>query len=110
MTFDYAMAQSVFTHLPLNQIMRCLVEMGRVLKPGGRFYASIYENPHGKLYVDDIRQSDTGISHYDADIFHYDLDTLRFACEGTGLTLEYEGDFAHPKNQKMLVFVRSADV
>ena len=108
-TFDYAIAQSVFTHLPLNSIIRCLVEMGRVLDPGGRFYASIYENPHGKLYIDDIRQSDTGVSHYELDIFHYDLDTLRWACEGTGLRLEYEGDFGHPKNQKMLCFVRSAD-
>src|SRR5579859_37612 len=45
-TFDYAIAQSVFTHLSLNSITRCLVEMGKVLKPGGRFYATIHLNPH----------------------------------------------------------------
>jgi SAM-dependent methyltransferase len=108
--FDYAIAQSVFTHMPLNNIMRCLVQMSRVLNPGGRFYASIYENPHGKLYIDDIRQSETGTSHYDSDIWHYGMDAIHFAAEGTGLTVEYEGDFEHPKNQKMLVFVQSADV
>lgn len=105
-TFDYAIAQSVFTHLPLNSISRCLVEMGRVLRPGGKFYATIYENPHGKLHLADIRQSETAVTHYDADRYHYDLDTLRFACEGTGLSLGYEGDWGHPENQKMVVFTR----
>jgi SAM-dependent methyltransferase len=110
MTFDYAMAQSVFTHITLNAIMRCLVEMSRVLKPGGRFYASIFENPNGKLFVDDIQQSETAVTHYDSDFFHYDLDTIRYACEGTGLTMEYEGDYGHRKNEKMLVFVQSGNV
>jgi SAM-dependent methyltransferase len=111
MTFDYAIAQSVFTHMPLNNIMRCLVQMSRVLNPGGRFYATILENTNGKLFIDDIRQSDgpTGTTHYDSDIFHYGLDAMQFACEGTGLTVEYEGDFGHPRNQKMLLFVRPAD-
>jgi SAM-dependent methyltransferase len=105
-TFDFAIAQSVFTHLPLNTIVRCLVEMGRVLRPGGRFYATIYENPNGRLYLDDIRHSDTAVSHSDRDLYHYDLDSLRFACEGTGLSLAYEGDWGHPNNQKMIVFTR----
>jgi len=105
-TFDFAIAQSVFTHLPLNSIMRCLVEMGKVLKPGGRFFATIFENPHGKLYVDDVRQSENAVTHYDRDFYHYDLDSLRFACEGTGLAFGYEGDWGHPNNSKMIVFTR----
>jgi SAM-dependent methyltransferase len=106
-TFDFAMAQSVFTHLPLNSIMRCLVEMGRALNPGGKFYASIFENPQGKLHLDDIQQADTTVTHYERDFYHYDLETLRYACEGTGLTLGYEGDYGHPHNEKMLVFTRT---
>jgi len=38
--FDYAIAQSVFTHLSLNSIIRCLVNMDRVLVPGGQFFAT----------------------------------------------------------------------
>ena len=106
MTFDYAIAQSVFTHMPLNNIMRCLAQISRVLNPGGRFYATIFENPHGKLHIDDIHQTDTVTSHYDSDFWHYGLDVIHFATEGTGLTVEYEGDFGHPSNQKMLVFVQ----
>ena len=103
-TFDYAIAQSVFTHLPLNSIMRCLVEMSRVLRPDGRFYATIYENPQGKTYLGEIQQSERVVSYPDRDKYHYDLDTLRAACQGTGLTLSYEGDWGHPDNQKMILF------
>ena len=105
-TFDYAIAQSVFTHLSLNSITRCLVEMGKVLNPGGRFYATIHLNPHGRHFVEDITQPTGLISHYDRDFFHYDLESLHFACEGTGLTLTNEGEWGHPNNSKMLVFTR----
>src|SRR4051794_25280109 len=36
-SFHYALAVSVFTHIPFNPIMRCLAEVERVLLPGGRF-------------------------------------------------------------------------
>jgi hypothetical protein len=94
----------VFTHLPLNTIVRCLVEMQKVLAPDGRFYATIYENPQGKTYVDEIQQSERVTSHYDSDSYHYDLETLGAACQGTGLAMEYMGAWGHPDNQKMVVF------
>jgi SAM-dependent methyltransferase len=109
LTFDYAIAQSVFTHLPVNSITRCLLEMAKVLNPGGRFYATIYENPQGKAYLGDIQQSKRVTSHYDRDSYHYDLETLHAACEGTGLKMTYAGDWGHPDNQKMVVFSREAD-
>ena len=108
-TFDYAIAQSVFTHLPVNNIVRCLVEMAKVLNPGGRFYATIYENPQGKKFLGEIQQSERVVSYPDRDKYHYDLDTLRCACEGTGLMMSYGGDWGHPDNQKMVVFSREAD-
>jgi hypothetical protein len=78
--------------------------MGKALNAGGQFYATIYENPHGKLIVDDVNQTERVVSHYDYDYFHYDLDTLRWACEGTGLELEFLGDWENPQNQKMIRF------
>ena len=107
--FDYAIAQSVFTHLPINTIVRCLVEMAKVLAPGGRFYATIYENPQGKTYLGEIQQSERVVSYPDRDKYHYDLDTLRCACQGTGLVMSYLGDWDHPDNQKMVVFTREVD-
>ncbi len=46
--FDYAMAQSVFTHLSLNRIRQCLAKVARVMKPGGVFYATFFELPGGR--------------------------------------------------------------
>jgi SAM-dependent methyltransferase len=101
-SFDFALAQSLFTHLPLNSIMRCLVNAARVLESDGRFYATFFENPD-KRNVDPVRQLATD-SHYDADPYHYDLGTLSCVCRGTGLELEYLGDWGHPRGQRMLVF------
>ena len=41
-TFDYMWAQSVFTHLPLNNIIRAVVNAEQALKPGGKFLATFY--------------------------------------------------------------------
>ena len=72
--------QSVFTHLPLNSIVRCLVNMGRVLKDGGKFYATFYENDRGRHYLDDINQTSTVVSHFDRDYYHYDVASFEWAC------------------------------
>jgi len=108
-TFDYAIAQSVFTHLPVNTITRCLVEMAKALRPGGRFFATIYENPQGKKFLGDIKQSERVTSHYDRDSYHYDVEKFQAAAEGTGLKMTYLGDWGHPDNQKMIQFSREAD-
>jgi SAM-dependent methyltransferase len=103
--FDFALAQSVFTHLPLNDITRCLVNMADVLAPAGEFYATFFENPYGKRHVGPVVQERRGLrTHYDKDPYHYDLQTLARACEDTGLTMEYLGDWGHPVDQRMLVY------
>jgi SAM-dependent methyltransferase len=106
--FDLALAQSVFTHLPLNSIIRCLMEVERVLAPGGRLYATIFENPAGKQELGAIehRTADGSliVSHLDRDPFHYDVDTFRWICDGTRLEVEYIGGWNHPRDQRMLLF------
>ncbi len=105
-TFDFALAQSVFTHLPLNKIIRCVMRMEEALVEGGRFYATIWENPAGKRNLDDIRQSDLKVTHFDSDSFHYDFPTFQWIAEGTSLSVGYEGPWGHPQNQVMLVFTK----
>ena len=48
-SFDFALAQSVFTHLPFNSITRCLAEVARVLKPGGRCFATFFDQPDAQV-------------------------------------------------------------
>lgn len=108
--FDVAVAQSVFTHLPLNDIIRCLVNMDGALAPGGRFFATFFENPGGKRNLEPIEQpvafGHPVTSYFDRDPFHYDVATFEWICTGTGLTVERIGDWGHPRNQRMLRFVR----
>ena len=42
--FDMAIAQSVFTHVPLNHMRLCLYRVAKVMRPGGRFYVTFFEN------------------------------------------------------------------
>ena len=118
-TFDVALAQSVFTHLPLNSIIRCLMNMEQALRPGGEFYASFFENPAGKRNLLPIprpvvgRDAETrrrgSSSYFDQNPYHYDLDTFRWICDGTQLQVEYLGGWNHPRDVKMLLFKRQGD-
>jgi SAM-dependent methyltransferase len=105
--FDYALAQSVFTHLPLNDIIRCLMEIEQALVPRGQFYATFFENERGKSNLDEVHQTAEVVTHFDRDFFHYDVGAFEWACEGTALSVEYLGDWDNPVNQKMLVFRKS---
>jgi SAM-dependent methyltransferase len=108
-TFRWALAQSVFTHLPLNTIMRCLSEIESVLEPGGRFYATFFENTGRRLSTSEIQEPDGVVTHLDSDSFFYDPDVFRWCVEGSTLRCELIGDWQHPRNQKMLVFTKSGE-
>lgn len=45
--FDLAIAQSVFSHLSLNNARICLHRVGKVMKPGGRCFVTFFEGPQG---------------------------------------------------------------
>jgi SAM-dependent methyltransferase len=105
-TFRWALAQSVFTHLPLNTIVRCLSEIEPVLEPGGRFYATFFENTGRRLSSSDIEEPDGFVAHLDSDPFFYDPDVFRWCVEGSTLHCELIGDWHHPRNQKMLLFTK----
>jgi SAM-dependent methyltransferase len=99
--FDFAIAYYVFPALALNSIMRCLVGVGRVLAPDGRFYATFFENPD-KRNLEPI-QRPGALSLYDAPPYHYDVATLACACRGTGLELADVADWT-AGGQRLLVY------
>lgn len=108
--FDFALAQSVFTHLPLNVIKRCLINVGKALRPGGEFYATFFHNPSAGS--DDtpmtVQAIDTEIvTHIDRNPFCYELSAFEWAARGTNLTMEHVGEWDHPRCQQMLRFRRS---
>lgn len=103
--FDYALAQSLFPHLPLNSIIRCILNVDKALVQNGRFYATFFENPHGKIHLDPVfRKPGEPQTYMDENPFHYDIDTFKWICQGTGLEATYIGDWGHPRGQKMVLF------
>ncbi len=105
--FDYATAHSVFPHLTLNSIMQCIMNIEKILVPGGQFYATFYENSQGKFRLDPIVRSHDVTTYFDKPLFHYDFKTFEWICEGTNLKVEYIGSWNHPRDQKIMVFTRT---
>jgi SAM-dependent methyltransferase len=102
--FDFALAASVFTHLYANKIGRCLVQVKKTLAPGGKFYATFFLAP-GPLHLEPIHWEPGGIvTHFDRDPFHCSLAEMEMLGRFAGLSMEYLGNWAHPRHQKMLCF------
>jgi cyclopropane fatty-acyl-phospholipid synthase-like methyltransferase len=106
--FDYAIAQSVFTHLPVNVIQRCLINLEQVLNPGGKFYATFFET-ESKFDVSPVNQANSKgvVTNIDSDPYHYHISLFEYLIEGSPLQMEYIGDWGHPRNQKMISFSKT---
>ena len=105
--FDYLLAQSVFTHLSLNAIRRCLVNAERVMNPGARFYATFFEHTGTARDLTPRRWPGGTETFPDRDPYHYDLSAFEWAVRDLSLELHYIGEWGHPRGQRMLLFVRS---
>jgi SAM-dependent methyltransferase len=106
-SFDFALAQSVFTHLPVNSILRCLANMARVLQPGGRFYATFFEAPT-QHHLEPLHHEPGGkVTHFDRDPFHYHPSAFESMVAGLPLSVRNLGDWQHPRAQHMLEIVRT---
>jgi cyclopropane fatty-acyl-phospholipid synthase-like methyltransferase len=104
--FDYALAISLFTHLPAADIARCLRAVSEVLEPHGRLYASFFQAPRSG-HVDPIWHTPGGItSYFGADPFHYSSEEMASLGAEAGLAVRLMGDWRHPQHQQMLCFTR----
>jgi len=102
--FDCAIAVSVFTHLPVNHIVRCLTEVGRALKPEALFFASYFEAP-GEAFLAPLTHTPGNIvTYYDADPYHYSFEEIRWMAKLARLEVERIGEWGHPRDQRMLAF------
>ncbi|MEZ2301798.1 MAG: class I SAM-dependent methyltransferase [Microcoleus sp.] len=104
--FDFAIAQSVFTHLPLNHIRRCLFELAKCIKQGGKFYATFFECSSDSVSILTTHQPGGIITYMDSDPYHYQLQDFGWCIQGLPWTISYIGDWNHPRGQKMLLFTK----
>jgi hypothetical protein len=95
---DYAIAQSLFTHLPPVIINLCFKRLYPSLQAGGVFYATFFrteqkfENPREP---DDFRP------------FTYTQAEMAGFGEENGFTVNYIGDWNHPRKQVMVEYRKS---
>jgi SAM-dependent methyltransferase len=104
-SFRFAIALSAFTHFTVNQIERCLVNMAKVLEPGGRFYATYFESPC-RHQIQSLSHLDGIVTFSDADPFHYHFSLFAYLIQDLPLNVVNIGVWGHPRGQHMLEFVR----
>jgi SAM-dependent methyltransferase len=104
--FDFAIAVSVFTHLFMNNIVRCLVGVNQVLAPGGKFYATFFQAPN-PAHLKPIHHKPGKITtYYDRDPFHYAYPEMVTMAKLADLNVSIVEEWSHPRDQRMLCFSR----
>lgn len=105
--FDFAIAQSVFTHVSLNHIRLCLDRLGRSMKPGGKFYATFYEQP-ASTRLDKLKPRGRHM-FTERNPFWYYRDDMKWAATSGPWKFRYIGEWGHPNGQMMMEFTRVTD-
>ena len=102
--FDYGVSVSLFTHLYLNHIGRCLSEIRKVMRPESRFFMTFFEAPSA-FYLEPITHTPGNAkTYYDSDPFHYTFDEIENIAQRCSLTATLIGEWNHPRNQQMICF------
>lgn len=107
--FDFALAQSVFTHMPVRRLADCLVALAPFMRVGGMFYFTVFlagVEAAGRP----VKQMPGGmVTHPDRDPFHLTVaDLQRVAAADAGWRMAGAGGWSHPRNQQMVCFERVA--
>jgi hypothetical protein len=99
-TFDYVLAQSVFTHLPPAKIQKCLDAVVARLKPWGEFHATWFESKDGEISFGKKHEGRKG----ELDAVRYPFKHFLKAAREAGATVHKVSNIGHPRKQGMLVF------
>ncbi|VVM07030.1 hypothetical protein MAMC_01406 [Methylacidimicrobium cyclopophantes] len=92
---QWALAQSLFTHLCRRDLERCLARLRRVMLPGGAFYATFFESASPN--------QNPRVSH-SLGYFAYTREEMESFGSRHGWTPRYLGEWSHPRHQKMMLF------
>jgi len=92
---NFAIAQSLFTHLPPNLINLCFKNLYPWLEDGGIFYATFFET---KRKIKNPKKPD------DQGYFAYTQDEMVDFGNTNGFTSNYIGNWNHPRNQVIVEY------
>src|SRR6266404_861467 len=105
--FDFALAQSLFTHLNFNHVRRCLEGLAEAMEAGGVLFATFFEAPRNGLSSGPYRHTPGDVVTYGAaDPYHYRLSDFVYAVQGLPWRVQYIGEWGNPRSQRWLAFHR----
>lgn len=90
---DYALAQSLLTHLTADDVYKCFKSLRKVIADDGKFYATFFEveSPVENFLISDA-----------IDCFFYTREQMKTLADIAGWNMHYIGDWGHPRQQKMV--------
>lgn len=102
--FEFVIAQSVFTHLPLDHLRHCLTNLAAHLEGPCTFFVTVFIAPESNSSVPFMQQPGAVLSHPDRDPYHCSIADLHRVAAGLPWTMEFIGNWEHPRNQQMVAF------
>lgn len=103
-SIDIGICVSVITHLPLNFLRVCLVNLGTYFKPGGVLYLTFFEVPATHAPMAPYTNSCGIITSAFKDPYHYFRRDMEYMAYGTPWRAEYIGEWNHPRGQMMMAY------
>ncbi len=92
---DYALAQSLFTHLPAELIETCIRRLRKAMHPGGVFLATFFHDESGR---------DNPTTPHDHGRFAFTEEQMIAFGEKHGWRADYIGDWSHPRGQVLVKY------
>jgi len=97
--YDFAIAQSLFTHLTLDDIEKCFRALSPIARPKSKFFFTFFEGDESKNEFD--------VSHANRN-WQYRYSTLEERAVAHGFACRYIGDWGHERNQMVAVATKPA--
>jgi hypothetical protein len=104
MQIDYALAQSVFTALPLNHLRICLERLPAFVAHQAKFFVSIFEVPDDHPTHKPFRHPSGFMSHGAREPYHYRFADMEFSCRSLPWRAVRIGEWGHPLSLSMVRF------
>lgn len=109
-SFDVALAQSLFTHLPIGHLRLCLGRLAPCMRPQGVLHATFFLVPDARAWIEPALHEPGGITtHPIGDPYHHTWEDLVQAASDLPWSVEDPVDISHPRAQSMVRFTRSGD-
>ena len=104
--FEFMLSVSLFSHLPMNIIIRCLSAVQKNLAAEGKYFSTFFIAPHSAHIAPINHHPSPIITNYDCDPFHYSIEEISFMAHVAGLEATLIGDWNHPRHQQMVSFTQ----